>query len=123
MAKLEASGTDLRVHLTPLEKAGAVHGDVVVPLAAVRDVSIEPSPFARLRGVRAPGTGWPRVIALGTWRHGSGRDFAAVYRGRPAVVVDLHEGEFQRLIVSTRDPERLAQGIRAALYREPAPQA
>ena len=39
--------------------------------------------------MRAPGTGWPGVIAVGTRRGSFGKDFAAVHGKGPAVVVEL----------------------------------
>ena len=55
------------------------HGDIAVPLSAVREVSVEPDPWSALRGIRAPGTGFPGVIAYGVRRMTGGRpDFAAI---------------------------------------------
>ena len=89
MATLRREGDEIVVKLNDLEKAGALHGDVRVPASAVRDVRVSTTPFRELRGIRAPGAGVPGVIALGTWRSRSGKDFAALYRGGPAVVVEL----------------------------------
>jgi hypothetical protein len=53
--------------------------------------------------MRMPGTGWPGAIALGTWRYGGGKDFAALYRGGPALIVELAGAEFRRLLVSSHN--------------------
>ncbi len=115
MAALAVSGDDLCVHLNWLEKLGALRGDVRVPRAAIRAVRVTDSPFAELRGLRAPGTGFPGVIALGTRRGRNVRDFTAVYVGQRAVVVELAGSSFHRLIVCTADPERDAAQLLAAL--------
>ena len=115
MARLLVGGDDLRVLLSWLERLGAFAGyGFSVPLAAVGAVRVSDDPWSELRGMRAPGTGLPRVIALGTWRHSSGRDFVAVYGKRRAVVVDLAGVRFARLVVSTPDAERVAAEIRGA---------
>jgi len=115
VARLVVGGDDLRVLLNLLERVGAVfHGYVSVPLASIRLVRVSDDPWADLRGMRAPGTGLRRVIALGTWRHSLGRDFVAVYGKRPAVVVELAGERFARLVVSTRDAERVAGEVRDA---------
>ncbi len=84
MARLMREDRDLVLRLSPIEKLGGLHGDIRVPLEAVQDVSVRRQPFGELRGIRAPGTGLPRRIALGTWRYRGGKDFAALYRGSPA---------------------------------------
>ena len=116
MAKLTVNGTDLEVKLSPWEKLGAMRGDVSVPLGAVREVRLSGEPWHELRGIRAPGTGIPGVIALGTRRGDGLRDFAAVYGRRPAVVVETNGDPFDRLVVSCSDAadhvERIASARR-----------
>ena len=115
MARLIVDGPDLVVGLSWLEKLGAVHGNVRVPLRAVRSAVAEPNPWDALRGIKLAGTGIPGVIALGTRRFASGQDFAAVKGGGPAVRVDLsEESPFARLVVSVRDPDSTVTAIRAA---------
>ena len=115
MARLLVGGDDLRVLLNWFERIGSFfHGYVSVPLASIRSVRVSNEPWAELRGMRYPGTGLRRVIALGTWRHSLGRDFVAVYGQRPAVVVELAGEHFARLVVSTRDAERVAGEVRDA---------
>jgi hypothetical protein len=104
MAQIRYEGDELVVRLSWLERLGALRGDVRVPRSTVGDVRATDQPWSELRGIRAPGKGWPGVISLGT-RRGSGiRDFAAVYGKRPAVVVELDGAEFDRLVVSVHDP-------------------
>jgi hypothetical protein len=112
MALIATEGSELVVRLRPLEKVGAMHGDIRVPLAAIRSVSVAAQPWGLLRGFRAPGTGLPGVIMLGTSRGAFGKDFAAVYARRPAVLVELDGQSFQRLIVCTADPDSDVASLR-----------
>jgi hypothetical protein len=105
---LRREGDELVVKLNDLEKVGALRGEVRVPVQSVRTARMTEEPFRELRGVRAPGTGLPGVIALGTWRYSGGRDFAAVYRGSPAVIVELDGADYKRLIVSEHDAAEVA---------------
>jgi hypothetical protein len=103
------------IRLSWLEKAGSLHGDVRVPLSAVRSVTVETRPWGLVRGIRAPGTGLPGVIALGTFRYSGRRDFAVVYRNRPVVRVELGEdAPFARLLVAVASPEQAAAMIAPA---------
>ena len=71
MARLDVAGDELVLHLSWLERLGGfVRGDAPIPLTAVRGARAVENPWKELRGVRAPGTGFPGVIALGTRRFG-----------------------------------------------------
>ncbi len=115
MATVDVEGPDVVVRLSPLEKLGAMRGNVRVPLASVTDVRVSDDPWSELRGIRAPGTGIPGVISLCTRRGAGTTDFAAVYRHGPAVVVDTDGARFDRLVVSCADAEGRARRIAAAL--------
>jgi len=114
VAEITVDETHVHVLLAPLEKAGALHGDLSIPR---RDVTLARStdqPFAELRGIRAPGTGIPRVLALGTWRGRHGRDFIAIRRGDPeAVVLELEPGAgFSRVVVGVADAAPILEQLR-----------
>jgi hypothetical protein len=120
VAKFVIEGSDLVVRLSMLEKLGAMRGDVRVPLATVRDVRVSDQPWSELRGVRAPGTGFPGVISLCTRRGPGAVDFAAVYSGGQAVVVETDGAPFDRLVVSCADAPGEALRINQALPSRPA---
>jgi hypothetical protein len=115
VATLSVADDQLELTMSRRERLGALHGDIRLPLAAVEDVAVTADPFTAVRGIRAPGTGIPRVIALGTFRTTREKGFAAVYRGRPGVVVRLRDSAFAWLCVSVDDPPAVAERIRAAL--------
>jgi hypothetical protein len=114
VATVRREGDELVVLLNDIEKMGALRSHVRVPAAAVRSVRVSERPFRELRGIRAPGTGIPGVVALGTWRYRDGKDFVAVYRGGPALVVELDGAPFARLIVSSHDAARLRDDLEPA---------
>src|SRR5438132_6854150 len=113
MARIRLEGDDVVVRLRLLEKLGAFHRNVRVPRSAVREVTVTPKPFRRVRGIGAPRTGIPRVIALGTWRRFRGKDFVALYRKRPAVIVELNgqDTPYRRLLVSVESPELIQRAL------------
>jgi hypothetical protein len=117
MARLLVDGDTLMVRLSLLERLGALRGDVRVPLRAVRGIRVSDRPWEELRGVRAAGTGLPRVIALGTRGRRGTREFAAVYRCMPGVVVELDGAALARLVVSTADPSEVARRVADARGR------
>jgi len=122
VAKVKVAGGRVEVDLSQKERLAALRGDVSAALGEIVDVRVSPHPFGELRGIRAPGTGVPGVIAIGPWRHPGGKDFVAIYRGRPAVVVTLVRGsEFERLIVGVQDPDETVARVLAAIAPGPTP--
>jgi hypothetical protein len=53
-----------------------------------------------LKGVRAPGTGFPYLILLGTMRYRGGKDFTVIYKKRPVNVYQFEDYSFKRWIVT-----------------------
>jgi hypothetical protein len=113
VAELRVDGTELVLHMGALERAEGLHRDIRVPLGAVTSVRAVDDAWPELRGMRAPGTGLPQVIAVGTRRGGFGKDFAAVHGKGPAVVVELEGCEFDRLVVTSEDAAQAVEAIRA----------
>jgi hypothetical protein len=73
------------------------------------------NPWDELRGVRAPGTGIPRIISVGTRRGAFGKDFAVVHGAGPAVVVECNDqAPYHRLVVTIANAEAVADRIHAA---------
>ena len=64
MADLVSDGTSLTLAMSRIERLEGLRGDLHAPLAAVSVVRTVEDPWAELRGMRAPGTGLPGIIAL-----------------------------------------------------------
>jgi hypothetical protein len=105
MAKLIINDRNVTVSLSVVEKLEALHGDVTVPRSAVAQVRTVPDGMVEVHGLRAPGTGLPGVIKVGTWRNREGNTFAVCHGRRPAIVLDLVGASYNRLVVTLDDPE------------------
>jgi ssDNA-binding replication factor A large subunit len=112
VARLNVDGDELVLNLSGLEKVEGLHGDIRVAVSTVRVVRCTDEPWSELRGIRAPGTGMPGVIAVGTRRGREVKDFAAVHGQGPAVVVELEGAEYGRLVVTEDDAETAAAELR-----------
>lgn len=111
MARLLIDGENLHLSLSGWEQLGSLHADIRIPLRHVTNAEIAGNPWRILRGIRAPGTGIPGIIMLGTMRRKKKKDFCAVYHRRTAVVVYLRDETFERLIVTCDEPEQIAQRL------------
>jgi hypothetical protein len=117
VAKVEIDQRGLRVRLGRWERLGAMHDDIEVADASLAGAQAVSDVWDNLEGVRAPGTGWPGLIMLGTTRHDGLKDFCVVYRHGPGLVVELRDHEFARILVTLGVDEatRLGSAINAVV--------
>jgi hypothetical protein len=108
LAKIIEVGDELILSLSFFEKLGAFHTSIRAPRDSLNSVTVMENPWSRadgMQGVRAPGTGIPMVVMLGTLRRKGSKDFAAVYMRGPAKVYEFSSGPFKRWIVSVNDSQ------------------
>ena len=115
MASFDLKDNDLVIKLSPLEKLGALRGDVRIPLAAIREVRVSDDAWSELRGFEHQGPASRGIISLGRRRGPGVVDFAAVYGKQPAVVAEADGAPFDRLVVSCSDAANQAARITEAL--------
>ncbi len=102
MAHLTVGDGQLEVELSRWEKVGSLRrSNVSVPLSSVVSVTRLDNARDGIRGMRAPGTGLPGVIALGTWRTRRTVDFVAVSGSEPGYQIELQGESFDRLVISS----------------------
>ena len=104
MAKVQKSETELVLQLTAWEKLGGLHSNPKADVDSLVCVTSAQNPWSKevLRGIRAPGTGIPYVILLGSMRYRRGKDFTAIYGRGPVDIYEFNSGEFKRWIVSQK---------------------
>ncbi|MBG6059198.1 hypothetical protein RCH16_002510 [Cryobacterium sp. MP_M5] len=113
MASLRVHPDRLEIHLTKAEKTLSLRReDIVVQRENIRSVAITDDPWIWIRGIRAPGLEVPLVLAVGTWKFHGGKDFLAIKRKRQAVVIDLVEEDFARVILTTNHAPDLIASLK-----------
>ncbi len=115
MADLRAELTDVVIRLDLAEALLAGRRQLRVPLSALRMVHVEEEPMRDIALLRFPGLCWPGSFAVGTARRGRLREFAAVRAGRPAVVLDIEGGAWDRVVVSVPNAVGTAAELAALL--------
>jgi hypothetical protein len=113
MARILIDADTVAVHMDGIERAGTFHTHVEVPRDRITAAEVVDEPFLTIRGLRAPGIGWPRRIAIGRWRQrGGGKDLVVVRRGERAVRIDLDGAEgYRRLLIGHPDPEQVVADL------------
>jgi hypothetical protein len=111
---LKVVGDRLTYELSVLEKVGALASSPSADIAHLISVTREENPWSTkvLRGMRAPGTGIPYVIMLGTMRHRTGKDFCVVYKKKPVLILEFENEKYQRWVLpATPENEALLQSL------------
>jgi hypothetical protein len=111
MANVIIDEDTVTVSLSAIERLEALHGDVTVLRSAITQVRAVPDGMAEVHGIRSPGTSLPGVTLVGTWRNGAGATLAVCHGRKPAVVIDLHGAQFDRLVVTVEDPEHILRSL------------
>ena len=87
--------------LSRIENIGALSTSPKASVLNLKSVGYHENPWTSevLRGIRAPGTGFPYLIMLGTMRHRQGQDFCVIYRRKPVLVLEFAGESFNRWVI------------------------
>ena len=111
-SEVKLDGDHLVMTMRGPYKAFSLRSKIRVPLDSVAAVRAEPQALDLPRGFRV-GTSAPGVIA-GRFTSDHCRAFWAIDNGSHAVVIELHDADFDRLVAEVEDPVRVAEEIRHA---------
>ena len=102
MAKIIEQNDKLILSLSKLEKLAALHGNLTAKKSNLISQNVVEKPWGSglLKGFRAPGTGIPFYLLLGTMRYKGGKDFTIIYRNKPVEVFEFKSGPYKRWIIT-----------------------
>lgn len=104
MARVNIDGDTLVVEMEGLDKLWALKSRLEIPLENVRGATIDPGIVREPKGIRAPGTHLPGVLVAGTFHVNGQRVFWDVRDPSKAVVIELADERYARLVVQVDDP-------------------
>ncbi|GAA2042806.1 hypothetical protein GCM10009839_52160 [Catenulispora yoronensis] len=104
MARVTVDGQTLSVEIEGLDKLWALKSSLTIPLANVRGATVDPGVAKDSKGIRAPGTHIRGVITAGTFHIDGERIFWDVHDPAQAVVIELADERYARLIIQVDDP-------------------
>ncbi len=117
MVRISIDGRDLIVHVQGLDKLWALKSRLTVPLEHVRGATADPGIVREPKGWRAPGAHIPGVIIAGTFRQDGQKVFWVVHDSTKAVVIELRDETYQRLVLEVEDPRATVSQIERALAK------
>lgn len=89
-------------------KIWALKSEIIVPKKNIIKAYQNESEFTFWKGIRMPGTEIPGYIAAGTF-YKKGRNFWDVIHKKNAVIVELKEHVYKKLIVEVEHPQEVLQ--------------
>jgi hypothetical protein len=104
VAQVSIDGSDLIVEIEGWDKLWALKSRLTIPLANVRGATADPGMAREPKGVRVGGAQVPGVITAGSFRQHGERVFWDVRDPARAVVIELKDERFSRLVIEVPDP-------------------
>ncbi|GAA0522053.1 hypothetical protein Ade02nite_63570 [Paractinoplanes deccanensis] len=117
MATVEIEGDDLVVRVEGLDKLWALKSSLTIPLHNVRGATNDPGIVGEPKGVRTAGTHMPGVVVAGSFRREGERVFWDVRDPAKAVVIELADESYARLVVQVDDPRATVELVERAVTR------
>ncbi|MFM9613541.1 hypothetical protein DF268_28445 [Streptomyces sp. V2] len=115
MARIRIDGDHLVVVIEGLDKLWAFKGSLTIPLANVRGATADPGISTDPKGIRAPGSHVPGVITAGTFHQDGEKIFWDVKDASKAVVIELADERYTRLVLQVDDPRATVALVEKAL--------
>jgi hypothetical protein len=106
----------LLIQVEGFDKFWALRSRLEIPLAHIKAVAADPN-IAKdwWLGFRIVGSHIPGVIAAGTFYHHGELVFWDVHNPENAIVLDLHDERYRKLVIEVANPAETVSQIQAAL--------
>lgn len=116
MVDLSVAEGKLTLHVRGTDKLWSLKSSLEIPLVHIAAVRADPE-MARgwYHGIRMPGTNVPGVITAGTFYQDGKRIFWDVHHPEKAIVIELHDENYNQLVVEVEDPGTAVKLIQDAL--------
>jgi hypothetical protein len=115
MARVDVNKDSLTIHIEGIDRLWTGKTRLEIPLAHVTRASAAPEVVRGRKGWRGPGAHIPGVIVAGTYHLHGERVFWDVHDPATAIVVELTDERYARLVVGVPDPAQTVAEIEAAL--------
>ena len=106
MVEVTQQGDDILFNVQGLHKVWAFKSSLTIPRAHIAGARQDAAAARDLGGFRALGTSVPWVIQAGTFyfNYGLKPTFVDVMHPEQTVIIDLHDEQYQQLIIEVEDP-------------------
>lgn len=115
MAKASITSGKLRVSLTIFQAIRALQLSFEIPLSNIRGATEDNNYIRGGLGVRAPGTGFPGLVAEGTFYKNGQKTLSLWRKGQELVVLELENSKWDRVLLGCDDSKELSALINQSI--------
>lgn len=115
MANVTISNGSLVVTMSSWQALLALQTSFSIALTQVRGATEDSHYIASGMGIRSPGTGFPGLVAQGTFRKDGQRVLSLWRRGQQIAVIELSGAKWDRILLGCEDAKTVAQQINRAI--------
>jgi hypothetical protein len=102
--RIDAENNAIVVEMEGLDKLWALRSSLSIPLANVRGATADPGVLRESKGTKVAGSNVPGLIRAGTFHVDGEWVFWDVHDSARAVVIELVDERYARLVVEVDDP-------------------
>jgi hypothetical protein len=118
MTEVELARNALLVQVRGMDQLWALKSRLEIPQSNAVGAEVDPEVAVGWKDLRVPGIHVPRVITAGSFYQESERVFWDVHDPEKAVVIQLKEERYARLVIEVDDPYATAATIQKTLGEE-----
>ena len=111
MAKLTITKETLQIELGFWEKLGSFSRNTTIQRSDITEVGHMERVSMSVFGYRIVGTALPKVVLLGHFRKSKKRMMVYWVRGQQALILDLKNGPYKRMIIGCDNAKALAKEL------------
>jgi hypothetical protein len=115
MTAISISDKKLRIEIKGWDKLWALRRRLEIPVEHVTSVRADPEIAKGPKGIRLLGTYVPNVITAGVFRKQGERTFWDVHQPEKAVVIELRDEPYARIVVEVPDPPGTLTLLKSAI--------
>ena len=114
MAQVTIDDSNLVVEVEGMDKLWSLKSRLTIPLGHVRGATADPGIAGENAGWKVGGARIPGVITAGTFQQDGERVFWDVRDRTKAVVIELHDETYARLVIQVADPRATVELVEGA---------
>ena len=116
MARIEVTDGRLTIHMEGIDRLLALKSSITVPMSHVLRVHRDTAEAGQIfHGLRMPGTSIPGVVTAGSYLRQGEWSFWDVHDPGKAIIIELRDEHYSKVVVGVDDPSAAAETIANAL--------